>query len=402
MENSPFEEVFPIENRAYENDDLWRSDVLFISTVKIIAPQVSVCRWQMRRCISVLYHSPVFFPYPFLTPWFVIYRILAFAGSLPSSLTVTLGYLEHQTHGSVVGPWTVWTPWSELCYQEAALPPTLEKKGGRHGFFGGVPREFQISNGVCSVLCVVTPWSWQPATNISCGVTLRPSEKEAQMPGIFLRGIVGVCPVIGISTWTFGKFIEMWLQRSWDNLTFHGQSLWQNKEPNMSQTTDSIEGLTRWGELLEKWGTGCGLVWHFGGWYSQNGSKWFKMHFLCIGFTSSRNNHIVFLILFRTFFVFLGWICSWGKCFKTLSRRWLDIVQLPIKALSCWKDWGSWDIPIATWQPTIEEPLKFVLPLLAPKKLETKFSSEEVNKKVRTYIDIQWYANIDRYLRGIK
>ncbi len=246
----------------------------------------------------------------------------------------------------------------------------------------------------CVMCC--DPWNWQPAANISdsanifswnpfvYGVTLRPSEKEAQIAGFFERNcwsvrshwysfhhgrLVGSSLKCGFNVMgqshviPFANSAFMASCSSWVELQVADTHSGQNEEPNMSQTTDSIEGLTRW-ELLEKghwmW---FGLAFH---WMVLR--KWFKMiqdAFLYIGFTSSRNKNIIL----RTFFISPGWIFSPGKCFKTLSRRWLDMkLQLLIKVLSCWKDWGSWGTPIATWFNCLRSHFFFILPLLTLKK----------------------------------
>lgn len=130
-------------------------DVLFISAAsKTITPQVPVCRWQ----ISVLYPSS-FFQYPFLTPWFVMYRTLA-SKDFTSLCHGNLGVFGSPNSWLLLAM-DVWLgleqfepPWSQFCLcQEAALPPTLEKEGGRHGFLR-VPRESQVP--LCSVF-VVSP-----------------------------------------------------------------------------------------------------------------------------------------------------------------------------------------------------------------------------------------------------
>lgn len=153
LENPPFEEVYFLLKVGLMKMVI--CDVLFISIAKLITPQVPVCRWQMTRWISVLYPSPSFFPYPFLTPWFVIYRILA------SKEFTSLCHRNHRVFGSpsswLLLAMDVWLgleqfepPWSQFCLcQEAALPPTLEKEGGRHGFFGGCPESLKFPCVLC-------------------------------------------------------------------------------------------------------------------------------------------------------------------------------------------------------------------------------------------------------------
>lgn len=177
-------------------------DVLFISAAKTTAPQTSCLyaddTWQDGFLFCILLFFSILF---WLLDLWCTEPLQA--RILPPYVTVTLGYLDHQTR-DFSWPWTCGWALNNL------NPPEVNFVCVRRLLFHQLWR--RKAEG--TVFCACPESLKFPCVLCFCRVTLRPSEKEAQIAGIFLRGIVGVCPVIDISTWkTCRKLVETWLQR---------------------------------------------------------------------------------------------------------------------------------------------------------------------------------------------
>ena len=153
MENHP-----PFENRAYENGDLWCTIHFNRKNNSSTSACMQVTDSKMDFC-SVSF-SFFFFPVSFFNSLICDLQNPCKQGVYLPSVTVIMGVFGSPSSWLLLAM-DVWLgleqfepPWSQFCLcQEAALPPTLEKEGGRHGFLR-VPRESQVP--LCSVF-VVSP-----------------------------------------------------------------------------------------------------------------------------------------------------------------------------------------------------------------------------------------------------